>query len=101
MFRKRNGVFEWRAFSQNCSTMLSLNEDADVDEVPHSEIPYGSPLLPPHLIDICVVDSTDDSVTVCLPAAVAEEIAPQSEGDAHDVAAGLYSGDLVTVQPGE
>ena len=42
------------------STMLSLNEDADVDEVPHSEIPYGSPLLPPHLIDICVVDSTDE-----------------------------------------
>ena len=37
------------------STMLSLN-----DEVPHAEIPYGSPLLPPHLIDICVVDSTDE-----------------------------------------
>ena len=44
------------------STMLSLNEDADVDEVPHSEIPYGSPLLPPHLIDICVVDSTAERI---------------------------------------
>ena len=39
------------------STMLSLG---DAYGSPHPEIPYGSPLLPPHLIDICVVDSTDE-----------------------------------------